>query len=308
MANYKDTLLLSEDTIKTESYISDNLDSKFILSAIKNAQEINLPVVLYRAALYRKLQALVFSGEITSPKYEKYLELLDDYVQNYLISRTLANIFPLVNNKTSNFGTYQSSDDNIQPKTDIKAITEQYVHNADFYANAVQEFLILNKNSFEELNGVCLNAEKTSATTGLWLGGDRAKKVSTARPIENITINIEKSGEGYDEGYEDGYEKGKTDGYNQGKSDGENDGYSKGVDAQKAKLSNLEVTKNGTYTRGDGYKQVTVNVEGGSSTDIINPSMDATVPSKGGNFTLSVNSTLLVIMRHSELIQWLMLQ
>lgn len=36
-----------------------------------------------------------------------------------------------------------------------------------------------------------------------------------------------------------------------------------GADAQKAKLVDLEVTENGTYSKEDGYKKVTVNVEGG---------------------------------------------
>ncbi len=166
MANtdYKNVLLVSEDTIKTESYISDNLESKFILSAIRNAQEINLPIVLFSKALYRKLQALVYANQIDKPEYEQYKELLDDYVQNYLIAKTICNIIPLVNNKTDNFGTYSSSDERLQPKSDNKALVGQFQSNADFYANSTQEFLLANKDRFEELSNACATSENSSAT------------------------------------------------------------------------------------------------------------------------------------------------
>ncbi len=265
MANtdYKNVLLVSEDTIKTESYISDNLESKFILSAIRNAQEINLPIVLFSKALYRKLQALVYANQIDKPEYEQYKELLDDYVQNYLIAKTICNIIPLVNNKTDNFGTYSSSDERLQPKSDNKALVGQFQSNADFYANSTQEFLLANKDRFEELSNACATTEKTSATTGLWLGGNIGKGGSSCRPIENVILKME--GGDYNEGYEDGKRDGAAE--------------------QKAKLTPLNVTENGTYTREDGYNEVTVNVEG-SNIKVENPSIDVTVPSEGRAFLL----------------------
>lgn len=57
-----------------------------------------------------------------------------------------------------------------------------------------------------------------------------------------VSINVA-SGGGYDEGYEDG------------------------VADQKAKLSTISVTENGTYTRSDGYSAITVNVPQGQSYD-----------------------------------------
>lgn len=57
-----------------------------------------------------------------------------------------------------------------------------------------------------------------------------------------VSINVA-SGGGYDEGYEDG------------------------VADQKAKLSTISVTENGTYTRSDGYSAITVNVPQGQGYD-----------------------------------------
>ena len=70
------------------------------------------------------------------------------------------------------------------------------------------------------------------------------------------------------EGYNDGYAQGNFDGIVSGKEIGYTDGYNVGVNdgavMQKAKLTSLEITENGTYEREDGYSVVEVNVQGSS--------------------------------------------
>ena len=67
------------------------------------------------------------------------------------------------------------------------------------------------------------------------------------------------------EGYDSGYDLGVADGFTQGESEGYNDGYAEGLDDgaedQKALLEAVTFTENGTYTKEDGYNQVTVAVE-----------------------------------------------
>ena len=67
------------------------------------------------------------------------------------------------------------------------------------------------------------------------------------------------------EGYDSGYDLGVADGYTQGESEGYNDGYVEGLEDgaadQKALLEAVTFTENGTYTKEDGYNQVTVAVE-----------------------------------------------
>ena len=71
--------------------------------------------------------------------------------------------------------------------------------------------------------------------------------------------------EGEDYGYKFGYTEGKTEGYNQGKNDGIVEGYADGktdgINEQKSKLESITITENGTYTKEDGYKSISVNVE-----------------------------------------------
>lgn len=56
--------------------------------------------------------------------------------------------------------------------------------------------------------------------------------------------------------YQDGYETGKVDGYDSGYSIG----YSSGVNDQKAKLTSITITENGSYSREDGYNEINVDV------------------------------------------------
>lgn len=67
------------------------------------------------------------------------------------------------------------------------------------------------------------------------------------------------------EGYDSGYDLGVADGFTQGESEGYNDGYAEGLEDgaadQKELLEAVTFTENGTYTKEDGYNQVTVAVE-----------------------------------------------
>ena len=73
--------------------------------------------------------------------------------------------------------------------------------------------------------------------------------------------------QGYDNGYSVGESNGKLIGREEGYTDGFNIGYDTGVtdggNAQKAKLVDITITESGVYTKDDGYKTVTVKVEGG---------------------------------------------
>ena len=60
--------------------------------------------------------------------------------------------------------------------------------------------------------------------------------------------------------YEEGYRQGHTEGYAEGNGVGYNQGRIDGIDEQKGKLSQIKISKNGTYAKEDGYSKVIVNV------------------------------------------------
>lgn len=69
---------------------------------------------------------------------------------------------------------------------------------------------------------------------------------------------------GRKEGAEEGRMQGYGEGYEQGKTEGKEEGIEQGKSEQKSLLEELNVDRNGTYEREDGYSKVTVNVPTGS--------------------------------------------
>lgn len=67
------------------------------------------------------------------------------------------------------------------------------------------------------------------------------------------------------EGYNTGYVEGELAGHEEGFRDGFTEGETVGANTQKAKLAEIQITENGIYTREDGYKTVTVEVDSGIS-------------------------------------------
>lgn len=66
---------------------------------------------------------------------------------------------------------------------------------------------------------------------------------------------------GFSQGYGDGLEMGRSEGFSDGYSAGEKDG----IAFQKSKLTDIQIVQNGVYQTENGYKTVTVEVEGGIS-------------------------------------------
>lgn len=88
----------------------------------------------------------------------------------------------------------------------------------------------------------------------------------------DINVNVEDSDGSYDEGYNkgktdgfgEGYVEGRTEGITEGFAEGREAGYvggkTEGIAEQKGKLTSIDITQNGEYTKEDGYNRVNVNV------------------------------------------------
>lgn len=171
-------LLISEDTLKTHSILNDNIFGKSLTPTIITTQDVDLQRVL-GSCLYKEILAMVEDGRIRNTDFSIYKTLLDDYITNYLIYQTLANLIPVISTKISNMGLVTTSDENItnasQSERDI--IVSQYQKYADAYCEMLQKYLKENRGMFKELD-CCNGAElDSSATTGLWLGGIRHKRL-----------------------------------------------------------------------------------------------------------------------------------
>lgn len=177
-------LLVSEDYIKTNSAMFDNYFGKWLLPAIKNAQSIHLQSIL-GTCLYEKLLDLVKTGQIKNEENQKYKDLLDDYVREYLMYVVLKESVPIANVKLANLGTTINKDEymvNItQGEADI--LQKGFEDKADFYCKRMQQFLLNYYDAFPELSECECNCCYTikpnlysSSSSGIWLGGIMYKK------------------------------------------------------------------------------------------------------------------------------------
>lgn len=173
-------LLTSEAFIKSITNISDNIEGKYMLSAIREAQDIRLKEIV-GAALLSKLKDIVESRAINASENVKYKELIDK-CQYYLAYQTIAELPMKISYKLANIGAVRTTDENIQSATmdEISKLQYYYQSKADFYAHELQGFLLKHQSDYPELNNTnCYEIRKnlhSAATSGLWLGGVRGKK------------------------------------------------------------------------------------------------------------------------------------
>lgn len=179
----RNVLLISEDTIKTQSGINDNIWGKSLLPAIREAQEIGLQSII-GSCLYQRLCSMVEDGSIIDTENLPYKTLLDEYISYYLIYRTIADLIPVIGTKLGNIGVVISNDEHMVnlSEDERSRVDTYYEYRSDFYCKRLQEYLLNNKELYSELDECsCENMKAnldSAASTGLWLGGLRARKIN----------------------------------------------------------------------------------------------------------------------------------
>lgn len=179
-------LFISEDFIKTNSGLNDNLFGKSLLPAIREAQDIYLQQII-GSTLYHKLLELVDEGTIGDTGNTIYKELLDEYVRSYMLYQTIVQVIPVTNVKLSNYGTTLSDDQYLVnlSQGDAELIEKHYSIIADFYARRLQEFILNNCEALDvdvcTCEGIRANLQN-AATTGVFLGGQRGRRILPGPP------------------------------------------------------------------------------------------------------------------------------
>ena len=186
----KEVLLTSEATVKGLTAISDNVESKFLLPAIREAQEVYLREIL-GDALTKKLKDLVnrgfgasfsnaFGSAFSVNGKGRYKELVDK-CQYFLAYKAVDMLIPKVAYKIANMGVVKTSDDNVQPATynEIVAQRDFYTGQADYHCLTLQNYILQYKDCFPELTENQANSIhshlRSAASCGIWLGGPRGK-------------------------------------------------------------------------------------------------------------------------------------
>lgn len=173
-------LLSSEAFIKSVTNISDNVAGKYILSSLREAQEVGLKNIIGESLL-EKLKDLVKSKGIESQENVRYKYLLDK-CQYYLAYMTIVELVYKVSYKIGNAGVVKTADENLQVASfeEIVAQKEFYQGKADFHCMEIQNYILQDMVDYPEVNeGLCRKIHATlhsAATCGFFLGGARGKR------------------------------------------------------------------------------------------------------------------------------------
>ena len=190
MANIQ-ILLTSEKFVKSVTSISDNVAGKYLLSAIREAQDVQLRNILGDALLQR-LKNLVgadfnmdFSDDfLTSDKFAatelNYKDLLRR-CQYFLAYTSVVEVLWRVSYKVANFGVVRNTDENMQGASgeEMERTRIFWQAKADSCCLDLQNWLLANRSLFPELSdsqcGKIKSNLMSAATCGIWLGGPRGK-------------------------------------------------------------------------------------------------------------------------------------
>ena len=175
-----EVFLTNETFVRSVTNIDDNVQSKYLLSAIREAQEVNLQEII-GSALLEKLKSLVAGGSIEDSGNTAYKKLVEQS-QLFLAYQVIAKICIIASVKISNGVLQTTSDENLNPVSieDSFTVRDYYQAQADFFASRLQAFILNNKADYPELSqNKCADIRATlnsAASTNLWLGGRRGRR------------------------------------------------------------------------------------------------------------------------------------
>lgn len=166
--------LISEDLLKSQGLIDDNLWGGYIKPAIQLAQDKGLQPLI-GGVLYEKICDLVADGSIQSQSNADYKFLLDEYIIPYLLWQTLAEVAVPISWKFKNQGVVEGNTDwTSRPSMkDFQYIVQKYENDATFYGNRLTDYLKANSSVFKEYHkhqDGKMNANPKQYKTGLYLG------------------------------------------------------------------------------------------------------------------------------------------
>lgn len=166
--------LISEDILKSEGLVDDNLFGGYLKPAIKLAQDKGLQTLI-GSNLYNKICDLVADSEIGEDENEDYKLLLDEYIIPYLMWQTMAEVAVPISWKFKNQGVVEANTEwTSRPSMkDFQYIVQKYENDAVFYGNRLTDYLDAYSSKYPEYRKHSkgqMSANKQAYKTGLYLG------------------------------------------------------------------------------------------------------------------------------------------
>lgn len=147
MAN---VLFISEETLKQNSIISENVDPKLFRMSITDAQELYMLPIL-GTNLYNDLVTSVSGFSVSgTPISEPYQILLDTYIKPTLVKYSLFRMILSLSYKfqNKNIGSKSSEFSQQISYGDMTKLKEQFLNDAETYAERLSRFLLANNATY----------------------------------------------------------------------------------------------------------------------------------------------------------------
>ena len=144
-------LLITEQLLKSNTPINDNVDTSELRFSISQAQTIFIQESL-GTNLYEYILGLVQNGDIDLPQYSDYKELLRNFIQPTLISYAYYLALDNFYIKFMNIGLVQNRSEQGNP-TDIRTLTylkNNAKDNAQFNDNLLRRHLVFNNSRYPQ--------------------------------------------------------------------------------------------------------------------------------------------------------------
>lgn len=190
------TYLISPTAIKYLTNISDNLSEKYITTAIRETQQVDLCQVLGDNMLV-SIENMVIDGSIQDDENRAYKTLLDNYISYFLAYGTVVKLIPIVSVKLDNAGAVQNGDEKVENISlkDMFELSGFYMQKADYYKARLQKYLREHYKDYPQLD--CSSEIHSAYSSPFYLGGIRHKRVprghshtsGSSTPLRKYTIS-----------------------------------------------------------------------------------------------------------------------
>ena len=162
--------LISEDTLKTETILNDNVGAEYFGSAIEISQEIYLQQLI-GTSLLNDLCGKVRDNRLSND--DKVL--LDEYITPYLKFKVLAEVTLPIAFKYRNSGIIQTNNEYVYNTglKDAQQLATFYDQKANFFAIRLTDWLCTNSTKFPAYHNTTtgeLSPNKDAYNTQIYLG------------------------------------------------------------------------------------------------------------------------------------------
>jgi len=181
-------LFISEQKIKDETAIDENVDAKILRNVILEAQDMHI-LPLLGTGLYNDIKDEIDAGSVSSDN----ATLLDDYVQPALKWWVMVEGLDVMNYKFLNKGiVQQSGSETYNPSLqDIVRLMDRFRDKAQWYDTRLIAYLCANESTYPlytnpGTDSDTIHPRRSSYDHGIYLGGRRGSAPTSTESGQTI--------------------------------------------------------------------------------------------------------------------------